>query len=216
MDKHLSKQIFIASGIPTPKYKICPVEEAFKAPQMAVPYVIKPISEGSSLGVYIVLDPANLPKMPADWAYGDKVIVEEYIPGMEISVAVMGDKALGALELAPKDGFYNYEAKYTDGKTDHYMPARMRQDDYDKALLLALQAHQALTCQGISRTDMRYNPESRELYVLEVNTQPGFTPLSIVPEIAAHQGYSFQDFVGWMIEEAMKGRVTPVPLAKTA
>jgi D-alanine-D-alanine ligase len=204
MDKHLSKQIFLSSGLPTPRYKIASFEDAFATPQMTVPYVIKPIAEGSSLGVYIVPDPKVLPTRPADWSYGDKVMVEEYIPGQEISVAVMGDKALGALELAPKEGFYDYEAKYTDGKTIHHMPARMPEEDYKKALDLALKAHQALTCRGVTRTDIRYNPETRELFVLEVNTQPGFTPLSIVPEIAAHVGYSFSDLVGWMIEDAMK------------
>ncbi len=204
MNKVLSKQIFITAGIPTPKYKIVSFDEAFASPQMNVPYVIKPIAEGSSLGVYIVIDPTVLPQRPTNWEYGDQVIVEEYIPGMELSVAVMGDKAIGALELAPKQGFYSYEAKYTDGKTDHHMPARMKETDYNKALDYALRAHQALTCKGVSRTDMRFNPKTGELYVLEVNTQPGFTPLSIVPEIAAHVGYSFKDLVDWMIQDALK------------
>lgn len=203
MNKMLSKRIFVATGIPTPVYKVLPFEEAFRAAQMDVPYVIKPIDEGSSLGVYIVKDLSVLPEKPLDWAYGDQVLVEEYIPGIEISVAVMGDKALGALELSPKQGFYSYEAKYVDGKTDHYMPARMPAQDYEKALQLGLQAHRALSCSGISRTDLRYNPENGSLYVLEVNTQPGFTPLSIVPEIAAYAGYEFKDLIRWMVENAL-------------
>lgn len=131
------------------------------------------------------------------------MLVEEYIPGIEISIAVLGEKALGALELHPKAGFYDYEAKYMDGKTEHYMPARMPKESYDKALELAVKAHQALECKGISRVDMRYNPEKDELFLLEVNTQPGFTPLSIVPEIAAHSGISFHDLIDWMIENAI-------------
>lgn len=203
MNKLLSKQVFIASGIPTPHYKIVSFEDAFSRSQMDVPYVIKPIAEGSSLGVYIVQDPKVWPAKPAGWKYGDQVIVEEYIPGIEVSVAVMGDKALGVLELAPKQGFYSYEAKYTDGKTEHHMPARMNDVDYKRAMDIALKAHHALTCKGISRTDMRYDPENRTLSVLEVNTQPGFTPLSIVPEIAAHVGYSFSDLVDWLIQDAL-------------
>ncbi len=216
MDKHLSKQIFVASGIPTPVYKVVTFEEAFATQQMSVPYVIKPIAEGSSLGVYIVHDPKTLPHRPADWTYGDHVMVEEYIPGMEISVAVMGDRALGALELAPKEGFYDYQAKYTDGKTDHHMPARMPEADYIRALEIALKAHEALTCKGVSRTDIRYNTATGELYVLEVNTQPGFTPLSIVPEIAAYVGYSFPELVDWMIQDALKSGVSVIPMAKAA
>ena len=208
MNKQLSKQIFIATGIPTPRYKIVSFDQAFSTPQMDVPYVIKPIAEGSSLGVYIVMDPKVLPAKPTDWDFGDMVLVEEYIPGKEISVAVMGDKAIGALELAPKQGFYSYEAKYTDGKTDHFMPARMNDQDYAKALDIGLRAHQALMCSGITRSDLRYNPETGDMHVLEVNTQPGFTPLSIVPEIAAHQGYSFKGLVDWMIHDALKNNQT--------
>lgn len=208
MNKQLSKQIFIATGIPTPRYKIVSFDQAFSTPQMDVPYVIKPIAEGSSLGVYIVMDPKVLPTKPSDWDFGDMVLVEEYIPGKEISVAVMGDKAIGALELAPKQGFYSYEAKYTDGKTDHFMPARMNDLDYAKALDIGLRAHQALMCSGITRSDLRYNPETGDMHVLEVNTQPGFTPLSIVPEIAAHQGYSFKALVDWMIHDALKNSQT--------
>ena len=203
MNKLLSKKMFLASGIPTPVYKIVSFEDAFSKKQMDVPYVIKPISEGSSLGVYVVMDPSCLPEKPKDWAYGDEVLVEEYIPGMEISAAVMGERAIGVMELAPREGFYDYEAKYVDGKTDHYVPARMPEEDYNKAMEIAVLAHKTLTCQGISRTDLRYNPENKKLYVLEVNTQPGFTPLSIVPEIAAHAGYSFKDLIQWMVEDAL-------------
>lgn len=216
MDKHLSKQIFVSAGIPTPVYKIVRFEEAFSRPQMDVPYVIKPISEGSSLGVYIVSDPKQVPQRPGDWTYGDQVMVEEYIPGMEISIAVMGDRALGALELAPKEGFYDYEAKYTDGKTDHFMPARMPEPDYKRTLELGLKAHKALTCRGVTRTDMRYNPATGDIYVLEVNTQPGFTPLSIVPEIAAHVGYPFTELVDWMIQDALKNGSAETQLQKVA
>lgn len=131
------------------------------------------------------------------------VMVEEYIPGIEVSAAVIGDKAIGMLELEPKQGFYDYEAKYVNGKTNHHMPARMPKEDYEKSLYWALKAHQVLECKGISRVDMRYNPQTREIHVLEVNTQPGFTPLSIVPEIAAYHGMSFHDLIDWMVENAI-------------
>lgn len=214
MDKYLSKKIFLSSGIPTPAYKVVDYEEAFSGPQMNVPYVIKPICEGSSLGVFIVNDLTNLPQRPSTWDFGDQVMVEEYIPGIELSVAVMGDRALGVLELAPKAGFYDYEAKYVDGKTEHHMPARMPEQDYQRAMDYALEAHKALTCTGITRTDLRYNPTNGDLYVLEVNTQPGMTPLSIVPEIAGYVGYSFEQLVDWMIQDALKEAQVETPRAK--
>lgn len=206
MDKSLSKCLFEKAGIPTPAYKIVDFDKAFDGPQMDVPYVIKPIAEGSSLGVFIVDDLDNLPKKPDNWTYGDKVLVEEYIPGQEISSVVIGDKGIGVLELAPKAGFYDYDAKYVDGKTEHFMPARMPEDDYQRCCDLAVQAHKVLGCRGVSRTDLRYNPKTKDLYVLEVNTQPGFTPLSIVPEVAAYAGMSYKDLIKWMVENASCGQ----------
>lgn len=203
MNKNFSKKVFRMAGIPTPEYKVVPFEDAFAKAQMDIPHVIKPIAEGSSLGVYIVTDPLHLPAKPENWTYGPMVMVEEYIPGIEISAAVLGNKAIGVLELEPVQGFYDYDAKYVDGKTNHYMPARMPEEDYQKTLDWALKAHTVLECKGISRVDLRYNPKTREMYVLEVNTQPGMTPLSIVPEIAMHYGMTFHNLIDWMVENAI-------------
>ena len=135
--------------------------------------------------------------------------MERYIPGREIQVAVLGDEVLGAIEIRPRGRFYDYEAKYTDGKAEHLMPAPIHPDVYERVCAMALQAHQALGCRGATRSDWRYDDtrgEPGDLYLLEINTQPGMTPLSLVPEIAAHRGLSFGDLVSWIVEDASCGR----------
>src|SRR5690606_25336873 len=131
-----------------------------------------------------------------------RVLVERYIPGREIQVAVMDGRALGAIEIRPKKGFYDYAAKYTAGLADHLMPAPLSEDAYDRVMDYAQRAHQALGCRGVTRSDFRYNEDEDTFYILEINTQPGMTPLSLVPEIAAHSNITFNDLVAWLVEDA--------------
>ena len=206
MDKPTARRIFTNSGLRVADGRVANREEVLAGHVMAPPYVVKPFNEGSSVGVRIVRD-EDPPFRANDWPYGDEVLVERYIPGREMTVAVMGDRALGALEIRPKSGFYSYEAKYTEGKADHLMPAPLPSKRYDEALAIGLTAHKALGCRGVSRTDLRFDntkgsDDDGEFYVLEVNTQPGMTPLSLVPEIAAHVGIDFNALVNWMVEDA--------------
>ncbi|MCX7354455.1 MAG: D-alanine--D-alanine ligase [Alphaproteobacteria bacterium] len=203
MNKPLAKRLFEDAGIPCPPGLVIRASEAFKAHPMEPPYVMKPLEEGSSVGVVIVQKGDNL--APMDWPYGDEIMVERFIPGREITVAVMGDRPLAVTELRPHGGFYDYEAKYTDGKTEHLIPAPLPKDAYDEAMDIALRAHQALGCRGVSRSDLRYDDTEGgrgRFYLLEVNTQPGMTPLSLVPEQAAHVGISFPELCRWMVENA--------------
>lgn len=205
MNKDIAIQLFRSAGLPVAESYVTNIKDALVNPQMSPPYVIKPVSEGSSVGIHIVLENTKPNLDPKNWNFDPTVLVERYIPGRELSVAVMGDKALGILELRPKMGlFYNYDAKYTDGMTEHLMPAPVPQNIEDHAKHIALKAHQILGCRGVSRADIRFD-ESKGvdgLILLEVNTQPGFTPLSIVPEIANHYGISFDTLIQWMVEEA--------------
>ena len=206
MDKPTARRIFTNSGLRVADGRVANREEVLAGHVMAPPYVVKPFNEGSSVGVRIVRD-EDPPFRANDWPYGDEVLVERYIPGREMTVAVMGDRALGALEIRPKSGFYSYEAKYTEGKADHLMPAPLPSKRYDEALAIGLTAHKALGCRGVSRTDLRFDntkgsDNDGDFYVLEVNTQPGMTPLSLVPEIAAHVGIDFNALVNWMVEDA--------------
>jgi D-alanine-D-alanine ligase len=206
MDKSMARKVFSSVGIPIAEGRVVDHRELLESDPLPRPYVVKPINEGSSVGVRIVH--ANSPARPFDaesWPYGEKVLVESYIPGREITVAVMGDRALGVLEIRPKEGFYDYANKYTDGKSAHLMPAPLHPKAYEEACRMALLAHQALGCRGVSRADFRYDDSAGEpgkLFMLEVNTQPGMTSLSLVPEIAAHCGISFTELVGWMVENA--------------
>lgn len=205
MNKHIALQLFRNAGLPVAESYVTTIEDALENPRMAPPYVIKPVSEGSSVGVHIVLENIKPNLDPKTWEFDSNVLVERYIPGRELSVAVMGDRALGILELRTKAGlFYNYEAKYTDGITDHLMPAPVDYAVETCAKEIALRAHQVLGCRGITRSDIRFDDRKGKdgLILLEVNTQPGFTPLSIVPEIAAHYGISFESLIQWMVEEA--------------
>ena len=206
MHKPTAKRLFAEVGIPCPDGKVVDLSAVSGWDVMAPPYVIKPVNEGSTVGVHIIMDRGASPDLDrGEWAYGDEVLVERYIPGRELSVAVIGDKALGVIEIRPLDGFYDYEAKYSDGKATHLMPAPVVPEVYQEALRIALLAHRSLGCRGVSRADLRYDDTKGEpgcLYMLEVNTQPGMTPLSLVPEIAAHSGVGFADLVSLMVENA--------------
>ncbi len=204
MNKVRTKEVCSAIGIPLAEHKIAARKDAFAGRAMEAPYVIKPIAEGSSIGVRIVREGDNLAP-DEDWRYGEEVLVERYISGRELTVAVMGDRALTVTEIRPRTGFYDYTNKYTDGKADHILPAPVPKVIFDQAMDLALRAHQTLGCRGVSRSDFRYDDTKGEpgrLIFLEINTQPGMTPLSLVPEQAAFLGISFTDLVSWMVEEA--------------
>ena len=213
MDKPAAKQAFAAAGLRCPEGIVVPREVLLRGDVMKRPYVVKPPAEGSSVGVRIVRETDNARVFDADnWAFGDEVLVERYIPGREITVAVLGEptgpRALGALEIRPHGGFYDYTAKYTDGQAVHLMPAPLAPDVYEEALRIAETAHRELGCRGVSRADLRYDDtqgEPGELYLLELNTQPGMTPLSLVPEIAAAAGMAFPELVSWMVENAAWG-----------
>jgi D-alanine-D-alanine ligase len=204
MHKPTARRLFVEAGLPVADGKVVSREAMMAGDPMPRPYVVKPINEGSSVGVRLVFQGDNFDPAADLEGLGPEVLVERYIPGREIHVAVMGDRALGAVEIRPKGRFYDYEAKYTEGRADHLMPAPLPEDDYQEALRLALAAHRALGCRGVSRTDLRYDDTGTRprFYVLEVNTQPGMTPLSLVPEIAAYHGISFGELVEWMIEDA--------------
>ena len=206
MDKPLAKQVFGAVGLRCPEGKVVSIDRLAKADPMPRPFVVKPTAEGSSVGVRIVREGDNLPPLGSSgWHFGDEVLVERYIPGRELTVAVMGGEALAVTELRPHAGFYDYEAKYTEGKTDHIVPAPVSHAVGEAAKNMAVSAHAALGCRGVTRCDFRYD-DSRKgldgLYLLEINTQPGMTPLSLVPEQAAHRGIDFPDLVAWMVEHA--------------
>lgn len=210
MNKPMAKDIWRAHGLPLAEGKVVHRSAFSAGPVMQHPYVIKPLNEGSSVGVHIVFENDNYqPQDDADWHFGEHVLVERYIPGREIQIAVLGDRVLGAIEIRAHGRFYDYEAKYTDGKATHLMPAPIHKDVYDAICAQALQAHRVLGCRGATRSDWRYDDtqgEPGQFYLLEINTQPGMTPLSLVPEIAAHNGISFGRLVRWMVEDASCGR----------
>lgn len=201
MDKVISRNIFMQNGLKCPKAKVIHKEELRQGEPMPRPFVIKPISEGSSVGVYIFFEDDDWCFDLDEWKFGDKILVEEYIKGQEINIAVMGDKALGALEIKPLTRFYDYEAKYTEGKAEHIMPANLPPDVYKRALEIGLKAHNALGCKGVSRAEAIYNKEEDEFYMIEVNTQPGMTKLSLLPEIAKYTGVSFNELVDFLVKE---------------
>ena len=212
MDKELSRILFKKNKIKTPKYFLLKknhegnLKKKMKNKKIKFPLVIKPVNEGSSLGVYICKNKIqfyrNYGKLRTEY---DRILVEEYIPGKEIQVAVMGNKALGAIELVPSREFYDYKAKYSaKAKTKHIMPALLVQKKYNEALFLAKKAHKILGCKGITRSDFRFF--KNKFYLLETNTQPGMTKLSLVPEIAHYCGIKFEDLVVWMVKDASIGR----------
>lgn len=212
MNKHQSKIIFKSVGIPVTDHIIADRAEVARSHIMAPPYVVKPIADGSSFGVFIVK--ADHPHPPQeltreDWTMGEEVMVERYIPGRELTCAVMGDVALGVTEIITDLTFYNYEAKYAAGGSRHVVPAQIQPKIYDRVQKMALKAHAALGCRGVSRSDFRFNDragEDGELVCLEINTQPGMTETSLVPEQAAAAGHSFEELVAWMVEDASCNR----------
>lgn len=204
MNKPLANRLVAAAGVRVPEGVVARRDEVLNGTVMAPPYVIKPTCEGSSVGVHIVRAGSNrMPLDGADWTYGDEVLVERYVPGRDLTVAVMGDRALAVTEIRPHTGFYDYTAKYTAGQAEHLIPAPLPAEVYRLALDWALAAHATLGCRGVTRSDFRWDdsrPGSEGLYFLEINTQPGMTPLSLVPEQAAHVGIPFGDLVAWMVE----------------
>jgi D-alanine-D-alanine ligase len=206
MDKEIAKRVFASAGLRCAESVIATRDEVLAGDVMPRPYVVKPINEGSSVGVRIVLEGDNKPPFEdRSWPYGDTVMVERYIPGRELTIAVMDDRALAVTEIQPAQGFYDYEAKYTDGKAVHVIPADVPDDVTEESMRQAVVAHQTLGCRGVSRADFRYDdsiPGIEGIFILEVNTQPGMTPLSLVPEQAAYLGMSFDELVTWMVENA--------------
>ena len=211
MDKLTSKKIFKDAKINSPEYLVIKNLEDFKNSNINYPCVIKPNNEGSSVGVYIFneLKKSNEDTVVSLLKKYNFLILEKYIPGREIQVAVMGSKALGAIEIIPTRSFYDYEAKYSSSaKTKHVIPVLMNEVDYKMILDTALQAHNTLGCRGVTRSDFRYNESDKvnKIYILEVNTQPGMTSLSLVPEIANYYGISFNELVKWIINDASINR----------
>jgi D-alanine-D-alanine ligase len=211
MDKLTSKKIFKEANISSPEYQVIKTVEDFQNSKIAYPCVVKPNNEGSSVGVYIFNEPkkSNEDTIVTLLKKYNFLILEKYIPGREIQVAVMGSKALGGIEIVPTRSFYDYEAKYSaNAKTKHMIPVKINEADYKKILDMALQAHNILGCRGVTRSDFRYNESDKvnKIFILEVNTQPGMTSLSLVPEIANYYGISFNELVKWIINDASINR----------
>ena len=211
IDKQLTKNELVPHGIRMPDGLMVKSESLFAADPMPRPYVLKPVNEGSSVGVAIVKDDSNYGNpigrnVEGPWAHFDELLAEPFIRGRELTTAVVGDRALGVTELQPKSGFYDYDAKYTDGMTLHVCPADIPADIADACLDMALRAHRLLGCKGTSRSDFRWDDELGVdgLYLLEVNTQPGMTPLSLVPEQAKLVGMTYKGLVQTIIDEALK------------
>lgn len=210
IDKELTKQQLVPHGVRMPEGRIVTSESLYEGDPMARPYVLKPVNEGSSVGVAIVTDGGNYGNpigrdVEGPWQHFDRLLAEPFVKGRELTAAVLGDEALAVTELRTKSGFYDYDAKYTDGLTQHVCPADIPDDVRDAALAMALKAHQLLGCKGASRSDFRWDDEQGVdgLYLLEVNTQPGMTPLSLVPEQAKYLGLSYAELVQRIVEEAL-------------
>ncbi|MFD2206344.1 D-alanine--D-alanine ligase [Kiloniella antarctica] len=208
MHKERAKALVEQVGVRVPESKSIIAKDLALGDPLPRPYVIKPLSEGSSVGVHIVFEGDNhIATTRKELGFQGDIMVERYIPGRELTVAVMGDRALAVTELSPKEGFYDYEAKYTDGKTDHIIPAPLPEKIYQEALDAALKSHQILGCRGVSRSDFRYDDTpggDGGLYYLETNTQPGMTDLSLVPEQAKYIGISFPELCAWMVKDALR------------
>jgi D-alanine-D-alanine ligase len=205
MDKAKAKAVMAAAGVVVPGGGLFDRFEAAREHVMAPPYVVKPNAEGSSVGVFLVFEGANGPPQelasPA-WTFGDEVMIEPYVPGKELAVAVMDGRALAVTDILPRTGFYDYEAKYAEGGSRHVVPAPLPEAVTRRAMAMAERAHAALGCRGVTRSDLRYDDVNDLLVLLEVNTQPGMTPTSLVPEQAAHLGIGFDDLVCWIVEDA--------------
>jgi len=209
MDKAAAKAAFAAAGLPVAPSRIVSPEELEAADPLPRPFVVKPVNEGSSVGVEIFRDGDNRrADVARAWPYDRRIMAEAYIPGRELTVAVMGDRPLDVTEIDTGHVFYDYDAKYADGGSRHTLPAPVHPSIRQQAMEAALRAHQALGCRGVSRADFRYDDtagEPGQLYILEVNTQPGMTRTSLVPEQAAHVGIGFPELCAWMVREARHG-----------
>lgn len=213
IDKELTKQTLVPHGIPMPGGRIVATREIYQRDPLARPYVLKPVNEGSSVGVAIVTAEGNYGNpinrdARGPWQEFDHLLAEPYIRGRELTTAVIGDRALMVTELRPKSGFYDFDAKYTEGMTDHVCPAEIPDEITEACKDIALKAHRLLGCKGTSRSDFRWDDERglEGLFLLEVNTQPGMTPLSLVPEQARHLGMSYADLVEAIIAEALSDK----------
>ena len=211
IDKLLTKQVLVPAGISMPGGRVVRSAELFAGDPLPRPYVLKPVNEGSSVGVAIVTDDANcgnpiLPDATGPWQEFAELLAEPFIRGRELTTAVLGGRALGVTELRPKSGFYDYDAKYTDGMTEHVCPADIPDAIAEACRALALEAHRLLGCRGCSRADFRWDDERGVdgLFLLEVNTQPGMTPLSLVPEQARHVGMDYPTLVQAIVDEALR------------
>ncbi|HEV2533180.1 D-alanine--D-alanine ligase [Phenylobacterium sp.] len=205
MDKAKSKAVLAAAGVTVPGGGLFNRFEAAREHVLAPPYVVKPNAEGSSVGVFLVFEGANSPPqqiVDPSWTYGEEVMIEPYIAGKELAVGVMDGKAMTVTDIIPRTGFYDYEAKYGEGGSRHVVPALIPPHVFEKALKLSEMAHAALGCRGVTRSDLRYDDVKDILVLLEVNTQPGMTPTSLVPEQAAQQGVDFDALVLWITEDA--------------
>ncbi len=210
IDKELTKQCLVPGGIPMPKGTIVDSESLYLGDPLPRPYVLKPVNEGSSVGVAIVKADSNYGNpisrdATGPWQEFDSLLAEPFIKGRELTVAVLGGKSLCVTELKPKSGFYDFDAKYTDGLTEHICPADIPKDIEDYMMELAQRAHELLGCKGASRTDFRWDDEMGRdgVFVLETNTQPGMTPLSLVPEQAKHMGITYAALVDQLVKEAL-------------
>ncbi|CAN7374601.1 MULTISPECIES: D-alanine--D-alanine ligase [Ensifer] len=209
MDKAQAKHVAAAAGVPVAEALVMDRRGFGPKHPMRPPYVVKPVSEGSSFGVVIVKEDQSHPPQvvtSSEWRYGDRIMVERYVAGRELTCGVMGDKALGVTEIIPQGhAFYDYDSKYVKGGSQHVIPAQVSPNIYQKIQTLALKAHQAIGCRGVSRSDFRFDDRTSgegELIWLEINTQPGMTPTSLVPEMAQHAGLGFGEFLTWMVEDA--------------
>ena len=208
MHKERAKAVFHDAGLPVVKDIVISRFEVGKQTTIKAPFVIKPVNQGSSVGVFIIRAGDNRPPeelTSTQWNLGEEVMVEEFVPGRELTVAVMDGKALAVTDIVPRTQFYDFESKYAEGGSEHVIPARIHKSAYEQALHIAERAHAALGCRGVSRTDLRYDDTKGEpgrMIILETNTQPGMTPTSLVPEQAAFKGVSYTALCRWMIEDA--------------
>ncbi|MFT6332851.1 MAG: D-alanine-D-alanine ligase [Lentimonas sp.] len=209
MNKVLTREICNSVDVKSPDFAIIQKNDDINNKriifdEIGKPFVIKPLNEGSSVGVEVILEDMDFDLSSFEWKHGDQMIIEKYIAGTELNVAIMDDKALGAIELRPKHLFYDYECKYTPGMTDYIMPAEIPTDKYKELLDLSLRCHKVIGCSGVTRTDFILGKDN-QIYLLEINTHPGFTPTSLVPKIAKHQGISFNEIVEYLVKSAKCG-----------
>lgn len=203
MHKINAKHVAAAHGVPVAESIVVSAADASASHVMQLPYVLKPVADGSSCGVHIVRSGEAPPQLATNEAESADVMAERYVPGRELTCAVLGGEALGIIEIVPKDGaWYDFSAKYEIGGSRHICPAVLPPDIEEKILRYSEIAHRAIGCRGVTRSDFRHDPDTGELIWLEINTQPGMTPTSLLPEIAAHHGLTFEKLVSWIVEDA--------------